>query len=115
MIIAGLSEQVVLAFTTTQRVVIVAAAADVIAALERDGRIVLRYADASGEVTAAANPNGSAHAIAGIVNERGNVMGLMPHPERAADAEVGGTDGLAIFRSLDRWLVAQPAAAERRS
>ena len=91
------------------------AAADVIAALERDGRIVLRYADASGEVTAAANPNGSAHAIAGIINERGNVMGLMPHPERAADAEVGGTDGLAIFRSLDRWLVAQPAAAERRS
>jgi len=87
---------------------------DVIDELERDGRIVLRYADPTGAVTEAANPNGSVHAIAGIVNERGNVLGMMPHPERAAEAEVGGTDGLAIFRSLARWLAAQPALAERR-
>jgi phosphoribosylformylglycinamidine synthase len=83
-------------------------------ALEADGRVVLRYADAAGDVTAEANPNGSERGIAGIVNAGGNVLGLMPHPERAAEAEVGGTDGLRIFRSLERWLTARPAAAERR-
>jgi phosphoribosylformylglycinamidine synthase len=75
---------------------------------------VLRYVDAEGDVSAAANPNGSERSIAGVVNARGNVLGLMPHPERAAEAEVGGTDGLRIFRSLDRWLAEQPAVAERR-
>jgi phosphoribosylformylglycinamidine synthase I len=83
-------------------------------ALERDGRVVLRYADADGQVTPVANPNGSERGIAGIVNERGNVLGLMPHPERAAEEEVGGTDGLRLFRSLERWLQDQPAVAERR-
>jgi len=83
-------------------------------ALEREGRVVLRYADASGRVSREANPNGSERGIAGIVNERGNVLGLMPHPERAAEPEVGGTDGLRLFRSLERWLLEQPAAAERR-
>jgi phosphoribosylformylglycinamidine synthase I len=83
-------------------------------ALERDGLVVLRYADARGRVTAEANPNGSERGIAGIVNRRGNVLGLMPHPERAAEAEVGGTDGVRILRSLERWLQHQPAAAERR-
>ncbi len=82
--------------------------------LERSGRVVLRYADAAGNVIADANPNGSQRSIAGIVNERGNVLGMMPHPERAAEAEVGGTDGLQLFRSLAEWLVAQPAVAERR-
>ena len=82
--------------------------------LESSGRVVLRYADASGAVTQAANPNGSLRGIAGIVNERGNVLGLMPHPERASDAELGGDDGLRLFRSLERWLQEQPAAAERR-
>lgn len=83
-------------------------------ALEADGRVVLRYTDERGVVTDAANPNGSARGVAGIVNERGNVLGLMPHPERAAEAEVGGTDGLRLFGSLERWLREQPAAAERR-
>jgi phosphoribosylformylglycinamidine synthase I len=82
--------------------------------LERGGRVVLRYADAKGHASREANPNGSERAIAGIVNERGNVLGLMPHPERAAEAEVGGTDGLRIFRSLERWLHERPAVAERR-
>jgi phosphoribosylformylglycinamidine synthase I len=82
--------------------------------LEAAGRVVLRYAGADGSVTPEANPNGSARGIAGIVNEAGNVLGLMPHPERAAEAEVGGTDGLRLFRSLERWLQARPAAAERR-
>lgn len=83
-------------------------------ALEAAGRVVLRYADAAGRVSAEANPNGSERSIAGIVNELGNVLGLMPHPERAAEAEVGGTDGLLLFRSLERWLQERPAAAERR-
>jgi len=83
-------------------------------ALEEGGRIVLRYAAADGRVDPAANPNGSERGIAGIVNEAGNVLGLMPHPERAAEAEVGGSDGLRLFRSLERWLQDQPAAAERR-
>jgi phosphoribosylformylglycinamidine synthase I len=87
---------------------------DVLDALEADGRVALRYADAEGRVSDEANPNGSANGIAGLVNQRGNVLGLMPHPERAAEDEVGGTDGLRLLRSLDRWLLAQPAAAERR-
>jgi phosphoribosylformylglycinamidine synthase subunit PurQ / glutaminase len=82
--------------------------------LEASGRVVLRYVDVEGRTTADANPNGSERAIAGILNELGNVLGLMPHPERAADAEVGGTDGLRLLRSLARWLVAAPAVAERR-
>jgi phosphoribosylformylglycinamidine synthase len=51
-------------------------------------------------VTAAANPNGSLDNIAGVVSEDGNVLGLMPHPERAAEGALGGTDGLALFQSL---------------
>jgi len=82
--------------------------------LEAAGRVVLRYVDATGAATDAANPNGSERSIAGIVSEGGNVLGLMPHPERAAEAEVGGTDGLRLFRSLERWLQQQPAATERR-
>jgi phosphoribosylformylglycinamidine synthase subunit PurQ / glutaminase len=82
--------------------------------LETAGRVVLRYADVDGRVTDAANPNGSDRGIAGIVNERGNVLGLMPHPERASETEVGGTDGLRLFHSLERWLQARPAVAERR-
>ena len=90
------------------------AAASTLDELEAGGRVVLRYADADGRVTAEANPNGSERGIAGIVNEAGNVLGLMPHPERASEAEVGGTDGLRLFRSLERWLQGRPAAAERR-
>jgi phosphoribosylformylglycinamidine synthase subunit PurQ / glutaminase len=87
---------------------------DTLDELERNGRVVLRYADADGRLDPAANPNGSERAIAGIVNEAGNVLGLMPHPERAAEGEVGGTDGLRLLRSLERWLHHRPAAAERR-
>ncbi len=69
-------------------------------ALEAAGRVVFRYVSPDGDLDPAWNPNGSARAIAGIVNEGGNVLGLMPHPERAADALVGGTDGLALFASV---------------
>jgi len=82
--------------------------------LEAEGRVVLRYADRDGLVTDGANPNGSLRGVAGITNAGGNVLGLMPHPERAAEEEVGGTDGLRIFRSLEAWLGRVPVMAERR-
>jgi phosphoribosylformylglycinamidine synthase len=68
--------------------------------LEQNEQVVFRYVNAAGEIDPSANPNGSMHAIAGIVNERGNVLGLMPHPERAAEAIVGSADGVALFESL---------------
>jgi phosphoribosylformylglycinamidine synthase subunit PurQ / glutaminase len=68
--------------------------------LEQNGQVVFRYVNAKGEVEPSADPNGSMRAIAGIVNERGNVLGLMPHPERAAEAIVGSADGIALFESL---------------
>jgi phosphoribosylformylglycinamidine synthase len=71
--------------------------------LERAGRVAFRYCTAQGEVTAEANPNGSIRNIAGIVNERGNVLGMMPHPERAVEALMGGEDGLPIWRSVLEW------------
>jgi phosphoribosylformylglycinamidine synthase len=67
--------------------------------LENDGRVVFRYVDASGQLYDAANPNGSARSIAGIVNAEGNVLGLMPHPERALDDMLGSHDGLGVFES----------------
>jgi phosphoribosylformylglycinamidine synthase len=83
-------------------------------ALEARDGVALRYSGADGRTTDAANPNGSLRGIAGVLNERGNVLGLMPHPERAAEPEIGGDDGLALFRSLELWLERQPALAERR-
>ena len=76
------------------------AAPDVLAHLESAGQVILRYCDADGQVTPAANPNGAAANIAGIVNEAGNVFGLMPHPEHAVEAAIGGEDGIAILGSL---------------
>jgi len=69
-------------------------------ALERGGQVVFRYATAAGEVTDEANPNGSVHGIAGICNEARNVVGLMPHPERACETAVGSDDGLVVLRSV---------------
>lgn len=68
--------------------------------LEGEGRVVFRYVDADGEATEAANPNGSWHNIAGIVSAAGNVLGMMPHPERAMEAVLGSTDGVGVFTSL---------------
>ena len=68
--------------------------------LESAGRVVFRYCTAGGEVTDAANPNGSVNNIAGITNREGNVLGMMPHPERASDPLLGLTDGRLIFQSL---------------
>lgn len=69
-------------------------------ALNRTGRVVFRYCDGSGDTTDESNPNGALENIAGIVNERGNVLGMMPHPERCAEDILGSSDGLKIFRSM---------------
>jgi len=74
-----------------------------LAELEENGQVVLRYADHAGRITPAANPNGSLGNIAGIVSRAGNVLGLMPHPERAAEELQGGTDGKLIWASLLAW------------
>jgi phosphoribosylformylglycinamidine synthase len=74
--------------------------------LEHGGQIVFRYSTPDGRVTRDANPNGSLRNIAGIVNARGNVLGMMPHPERACEPLLGGADGLWILRSAMRALVA---------
>jgi phosphoribosylformylglycinamidine synthase I len=68
--------------------------------LEGEGRVAFRYCDAAGTTSAPANPNGSAHAIAGLYSEGLNVLGLMPHPENFIDDLAGGRDGLALFESL---------------
>ncbi|MSP22672.1 MAG: phosphoribosylformylglycinamidine synthase subunit PurQ [Dehalococcoidia bacterium] len=68
--------------------------------LEDTGRIAFRYCDSDGSITPEANPNGSQRNIAGVLNERGNVLGMMPHPERACDPRLGGEDGNVIWRSM---------------
>lgn len=69
-------------------------------ALEKEGQVVFRYCRDDGMVADDANPNGAVRNIAGIINKQGNVLGMMPHPERHADPVIGGTDGLAMFQSL---------------
>jgi phosphoribosylformylglycinamidine synthase len=71
-----------------------------LARLEAEGQVLLRYCDAAGAPVAAANPNGAVGNVAGIRNARGNVMGLMPHPEHAVEPAIGGVDGRAILGSL---------------
>ena len=73
---------------------------DVLARLEANGQVVLRYCDAAGGRAPGANPNGAIADIAGIRNEAGNVFGLMPHPEHAVEAAIGGTDGAVLLGSL---------------
>jgi len=82
---------------------------DTIARLEADRRVVFRYVTPAGDQTSAANPNGSINNIAGIINERGNVLGMMPHPERSAEPLMGSSDGLVIFRSMIESAVAVTA------
>jgi len=74
--------------------------AETLANLNRNKQILFRYCNASGDATADANYNGSTESIAGIQNERGNVFGLMPHPERASEEILGNIDGRAILGSL---------------
>lgn len=79
--------------------------ADTLAGLERHDQIVFRYTTPDGRLDDAANPNGSLAAIAGICNRERNVMGLMPHPERAVEAPLGSADGLVVFRSMVDFLI----------
>jgi phosphoribosylformylglycinamidine synthase len=74
--------------------------AEALSRIEGEGQVVFRYVDATGARTPSANPNGSTNDIAGIRNARGNVLGLMPHPERALDTLLGSADGLPLFESL---------------
>lgn len=76
------------------------------ALLKQEDRIILRYCDATGRITDGANPNGSRDNIAGICNQQRNVLGLMPHPERACEDLLGSSDGRGIFRSLAATLAA---------
>jgi phosphoribosylformylglycinamidine synthase subunit PurQ / glutaminase len=84
---------------------------DVIAELEESRRVVFRYVDAAGEATDEANANGSAGNIAGIISEHGNVLGLMPHPERSVELLLGSADGLPLFQSLADHLSAAARSA----
>lgn len=74
--------------------------AETLAKLNSEGRVLLRYSDAGGNVSAESNPNGSLENIAGICNEGRNVFGLMPHPERACESLLGSADGRVIFQSI---------------
>jgi phosphoribosylformylglycinamidine synthase subunit PurQ / glutaminase len=85
--------------------------ADTLAELEDHRQIVFRYCTAGGEISDEANPNGSINNIAGICNREGNVLGMMPHPERASDPALGNTDGLKLFQSALRQLEAGLAIA----
>jgi len=87
---------------------------DTIAELEATGRVVFRYVDAKGAATLEANPNGSIANIAGIRNEAGNVLGLMPHPERCVEALLGGTDGYRVLANVAKSVaLAGPAPLYR--
>jgi len=74
--------------------------AETLKQIEGNGQVAFRYVTETGEQTAEANPNGSTNAIAGVLNEKGNVLGLMPHPERASTGITGNSDGLTILNAL---------------
>jgi phosphoribosylformylglycinamidine synthase len=80
--------------------------ADTLNALEDNGQVLFRYCTATGETSDKANPNGSANNIAGICDRTGKILGMMPHPERASDPLLGGTDGMTLFQGLLGVLVA---------
>lgn len=89
---------------------------DALARDELNGRVVFRYCDQNGRVAEPGaregpNVNGSLNSIAGIVNERGNVLGMMPHPERATEPILGSTDGLRLFESIRESIIKSPAGA----
>ncbi len=78
---------------------------DTLKSLTKNNRIVFRYTSPDGEAGEEFNPNGSALNIAGIINERGNILGMMPHPERASDPVLGKTDGSLIFNSIGKYFL----------
>jgi phosphoribosylformylglycinamidine synthase subunit PurQ / glutaminase len=86
---------------------------DTLRRLKENGQVAFRYCTEDGRLTKEANPNGSLENIAGVVNEAGTVLGLMPHPERAAESALGGTDGVLIFHSLLGSLVEDGSFSKR--
>ena len=90
------------------------ASGEVLDALERDRRVIFRYVDAAGNAVSAANPNGAARNIAGICSERRNVVGMMPHPERACEPYLGSGDGLVLFESVVKALAGDGRMAVER-
>ena len=81
--------------------------ADTLRSLEENDQVVFRYSTAGGSITPEANPNGSLHNIAGIVNEKRNVLGMMPHPDRSSETILGSADGKLIFECMVNALVAK--------
>lgn len=90
------------------------AAPETLRELEDEGRVVFRYSDSEGRAEPDSNPNGSMNNIAGIVNDGGNVLGMMPHPERCCEEIVGGTDGALLFGSIIDHLNAESLTVGRR-
>src|SRR5262249_21241228 len=86
---------------------------DVLERLERNRQVVFRYTNVDGVPTDESNPNGSAANVAGLCNERRNVVGLMPHPERACELALGSADGLIVFESLVRAVVGTGSSTTR--
>ena len=84
---------------------------DTLERLETRGQVALRYVSADGGAVGDASPNGSMRDIAGIVNESGNVLGMMPHPERAAEPLLGSEDGMRMFRSVAQAVAGRAAFA----
>jgi phosphoribosylformylglycinamidine synthase len=82
-----------------------------LASLEASGRVVFRYCDADGRINEAANPNGSIAGVAGIANRTGNIVGMMPHPERASESLLGSADGRRVFESAIAWFAMRPTDA----
>jgi phosphoribosylformylglycinamidine synthase len=82
--------------------------------IEKNGRVILRYCSPAGEVDDVANPNGSLQNIAGLLNEQGNVMGMMPHPERASELCLGSVDGQGVFVSILQTITGRARVADGR-
>lgn len=83
--------------------------------LIRENRVILRYVDRTGEATAEANPNGSLGNIAGIINREGNILGMMPHPDRCSETILGNEDGRAVFVSLLSWVTNRAVTHQENS
>ncbi len=77
---------------------------DTLSEIEDNGQVLFRYCDENGRISDDSNPNGSLNNIAGLLNKKGNVLGMMPHPERACEKILGSEDGLVIFKSIENWI-----------
>ena len=86
---------------------------EIVEKLEKNGQVIFRYTTSAGEVSAEANPNGAVHNIAGLCNEGRNVVGLMPHPERACELSLGSADGLVVLESVVKYVTQGTVVAAR--